>query len=110
MGIETAIIIGGLLGAGASVYGAEKSAAGQRKALRVQEQAQKQAIGEAVSQKRASEEAMAKANQKTPDISAIMADAMNRSSQGAAGTRLSGSGLGQGNNSLGLARTRLLGE
>lgn len=108
MGVETAIIIGGLLGAGASVYGAERSAAGQKKALRAQEQAQKQAVGEAVSQKRASEEAMAKANQKTPDISAIMADAMNRSSAGGAGTRLSGSGIGA--NSLGLARTRLLGE
>ena len=108
MGIETAIIIGGLLGAGASVYGAEKSASGQKKAMRAQEQAQKQAVGEAVSQRRASEEQMRKANQKTPDISAIMADAMNRSSQGAAGTRLSGSGIGS--NSLGLARTRLLGE
>lgn len=106
--VSTAIIIGSLIGAGTSIYGSEKSAAGQRKALRAQEQAQKQAVGEAVSQKRASEEAMAKANQKTPDISAIMADAMSRSSQGAAGTRLSGSGLGV--NSLGLARTRLLGE
>lgn len=103
-----AILIAGALAAGASIYGSEKSAAGQRKSLRAQEQAQKQAVGEAVSQKRASEEAMAKANQQTPDISAIMADAMSRSSQGAAGTRLSGSGLGV--NSLGLGRTRLLGE
>lgn len=110
MGVTGAIIAGAVLGAGASVYGAEKSASGQKKAMRAQEQAQQQAIGEAVSQKRSSEEQMRKANQKTPDISAIMADAMNRSSQGAAGTRLSGSGLGPGNSSLGLARTRLLGE
>ena len=103
-----AIIIAGALAAGGSVYSSEKSASGQRKALRAQESAQKQAVGEAVSQKRSSEEQMRKANQQAPDVSAIMADAMSRSGQGAAGTRLSGSGLGQ--QSLGLARTRLLGE
>lgn len=110
MGIETgtAILIGSLLGGAATVYGSEKQASGQRKALRAQEQAQKQAIGDAVSQRRASEEQMRKANQKTPDINAIMADAMSRSSSGVSGTRLSGSGLGQ--QSLGLGRTRLLGE
>lgn len=106
--VSTAIIIGSLIGAGTSIYGSERSASGQKKAMRAQEQAQKQAVGEAVSQRRASEEQMRKANQKTPDISAIMADAMNRSSQGAAGTRLSGSGIGS--NSLGLAKTKLLGE
>jgi uncharacterized protein HemX len=108
MGVTGAIIIGAALGAGASVYSGEKAAQGQKKALRAQEQAQRQAIGDAVSQRRASEEQMRKANQKTPDINAIMADAMSRSSSGVSGTRLSGSGLGQ--QSLGLGRTRLLGE
>lgn len=108
MGVSGAIIASALIGAGATVYSSEKAASGQKKAMRAQEQAQKQAIGEAVSQRRSSEEQMRKANQKTPDVSAIMADAMSRSSSGIAGTRLSGSGLGQ--QSLGLARTRLLGE
>lgn len=106
--VSTAIIISALAGAGASIYGSEQQAKGQKKSLRAQEQAQRQAVGEAVSQRRSSEEQMRKANQKTPDVSAIMADAMSRSSTGAAGTRLSGSGLGQ--QSLGLGRTRLLGE
>lgn len=110
MGIETgtAILIGSLLAGGTAIYGSEKQAAGQKKAMRAQEQAQRQAIGDAVSQRRSSEEQMRKANQKTPDINAIMADAMSRSSTGASSTRLSGSGLGQ--QSLGLGRTRLLGE
>lgn len=110
MGLEvgTALLIGSLVGGATSIYGAERQASGQRKALRAQEQAQKQAIGDAVSKRRSGEEAMRKANQKTPDIGAIMADAMSRSSSGVAGTKLSGSGLGQ--QSLGLQRTRLLGE
>lgn len=110
MGVTGGIIVGAIIGAGASIYSSEKQASGQRKAMRAQEQAQKQAIGDAVSQRRASEEQMRKANQKTPDVSAIMADAMSRSSSGASGTRLSGSGLGSSAQSLGLARTRLLGE
>lgn len=101
-----AILIAGALGAGASIYGSEKSAAGQRKALRAQEQAQKKAESQALDQKRQSAQEMNKANAKTPDISSIMATAMGASKSGSASTLLSG----QSSNSLGLARTRLLGE
>lgn len=108
MGIETgtALLIGSLLAGGASIYGSEKSAKGQREALRKQEQAQKKAEGQALDQKRQSEQAMNKANAKTPNISSIMATAMGASRSGSASTLLSG----QSPNSLGLARTRLLGE
>jgi len=104
--VSTAIIISALVGAGTSIYGSEKSAKGQREALRAQEQAQKKAEGQALDQKRQSSQAINKANAKTPDISSIMATAMGSSKSGAASTLLSG----QSPNSLGLARTRLLGE
>lgn len=59
---------------GNSVYQGEQQRKQQIKALRSQEQAQKEATNNAMSQQRMSEEAMRKANRKTPDVNQILKD------------------------------------
>lgn len=93
IGTTTAAVIAGVgaaLGAGATVYSAERQASGQRKALRAQEEAQRAALAQANKQARQSEEQFASANKKTPDMSAIMASAATGSRGGAASTNLTG--------------------
>lgn len=108
MGFSTtaAIIMAGA-SLGASVYQGQMSAKSQKRSLESQEQAQKQAIAQQNAQRRESQEAMAKANRKTPDIATIMAQAMEPSKGGAASTMLSG---GVDPLSLQLGRNTLLGQ
>jgi len=82
--------VGAALGAGATVYSAERQASGQKKALNAQEAAQRASLAQANKQARQSEEQFASANKKTPDMSAIMASAASGSRGGAASTNLTG--------------------
>lgn len=107
MGFTGAAIALGVASLGASVYQGQKSAASQKRSLESQEQAQKQAVAQQNAQRRESQEAMAKANRKTPDIATIMAQAMEPSKGGAASTMLSG---GVDPLSLQLGRNTLLGQ
>ena len=86
--LEASIIIGATLAAGASVYSAEKGAASATKGRRLQEQAQRQSLAMAAQQTRQAEAQFAKANQKKPDMTAIMAQATKGAAQGAASTNL----------------------
>lgn len=94
---------------GAGVAQQEKSAKQQKKALKLQEQEIKRAEARATSQQRRSEQEMARANAKKPDVSAIMAAAQEASRTGAASTMLTGP-QGVDPNALQLGRTSLLGE
>ena len=82
--------VGAALGAGATVYAAERQASGQKKALRAQEEAQRASLSVANKQARQSEEQFASANKKTPDMAAIMASSAAGSRGGAASTNLTG--------------------
>lgn len=94
---------------GYSIYAGEKGAKAQKNAMRRQEQAQKQAEARALSQQRSSEQAMAAANRKKPDISAIMQAAQEAGNQGAASTMLTGP-KGVNPDDLDMAKTSLLGQ
>jgi len=59
---------------GNSIYQGERQQKQQKTALRQQEQAQREATNQAISQQRMSEEAMRKANRKTPDVNQILKD------------------------------------
>jgi DNA replication protein DnaC len=99
---STALLISagaGLLGTGASLYSAEKQRGMQKDSMRKQEQAQKEALASAASQKASSMQAMAAANRKAPDISAAMMSAGSLASRGVNSTLLSGPG-GLGKNTL----------
>lgn len=94
---------------GYSVYSGEKGRKAQKNALRSQEQAQKQAEARAMSQQRSSEQQLAMANRKRPDISAIMQASEEAGSMGAAGTMLTGP-KGVNPDDLTMAKTSLLGQ
>lgn len=100
------------LGAGAfgsSIYQGEQGRKAQKRSLREQTQAQQMAESRAISQQRRSEQEMAKANAKKPDISAIMSAAQEASKAGGASTMLTGP-RGVDPNTLQLGKTTLLGE
>lgn len=82
--------IGAVLGAGATVYSAERQASGQKKALEAQEAAQRQSLAKANQEQRKADQAFAAANRKKPDMAAIMASSAQGASQGAASTNLTG--------------------
>lgn len=106
MGLAGAAIALGAASLGASVYQGQKSASSQKRSLQAQEQAQREAVAVQQAQRRDSQEAMAKANKKTPDIATIMAQAMEPS-KGTGSTMLSG---GVDPLSLQLGRNTLLGQ
>lgn len=78
--------------AGATVAGvsAVQQAAGQKKALGQQRAAQEQAANLARAQQRASEEAQAMANKRTPDVGGILQAATKEGGGSGAGTMLTG--------------------
>ena len=78
------------LGAGATVYSAERQAKGQKKDLEAQESAQREALSKANQEQRKADQAFAAANKKKPDMAAIMASSSRGASQGAASTNLTG--------------------
>ena len=104
-GVITAAIV---LGVGASIYSAEKSAAGQDKALRQQRLAQDQAQRDAIAQRRRSATALNAANRRQPDVSGILGRAAAAATDGAGGTMLTGPG-GVPGGELTLGRPTLLG-
>lgn len=89
-----------------SVYQGNKQAEAQKDALKDQKQAQRAAEAQAKTQQRQSEMAMNAANQKQPDMSAILKAA---SSGGVSGTMLTGP-AGVDPNSLALGKSTLLGQ
>lgn len=106
--------IAALAGAGAavggtaySIYSGQKQQATQKKALAAQNQAQQQAEANALSTERKSEVAQNAANQKTPNVAAILARAAQMGNQGLSSTMLTGPG-GTAPGSLG--KTTLLGS
>ena len=101
MGLE-AVIIGSLIGAGASVYQAERAASSQRRA---QEQAQRNMERA----ERQQEEARNRANQRRPDTRSLLADARAGGQAGLGSTFLTGPG-GVDPDTLLLNRTSLLGS
>jgi len=113
MALATATALTALAGlaaasTGYSIYAGEQGRKQQKAALRQQEAAQRQAEARALSQQRSSEQAMAAANRKRPDVNAILAAAQEASKTGSASTMLTGPRGANGTSSLG--RTSLLGE
>lgn len=82
--------VGAALGAGATVYSAERQAKGQKKALEAQESAQRESLAKANQEQRKADQAFAAANKKRPDMAAIMASSAGGASRGAASTNLTG--------------------
>lgn len=78
-----------LAGAGYGAYAGEKSASGQRKALRRQDAAQDQAEAQAAADRKRAEEEQNRANQKQPDLGAILG-AERQFGEGAGSTLLTG--------------------
>lgn len=96
-------------GVGTSVYEANKQAEQQKKALQQQQQAQTQAEQQALDQQRRSEQATNAANEKTPDLSAILARAATSGASGVNSTMLTGPG-GVSTGGLNLGGKSLLGS
>jgi hypothetical protein len=112
-GATTAIAIASLgvaaLGTGYGIYAGNKSADAQQKGLQLQTQATQQAEANALSTERKNQTSMNAANQKTPDISDIMARAAQASKGGVGSTMLTGSG-GVNPGSINLGKSTLLGS
>jgi uncharacterized protein HemX len=96
-------------GVGTSLYMGSKQEDVQKKALQQQRQAQTQAEQQALDQQRRSEQAQNAANQKTPDLSAILARAATSGASGVSSTMLTGPG-GVSTGGLNLGGKTLLGS
>lgn len=94
------------IGGGISLYQGQQQAAAQKKALKTQQSQQANAYQDAQAQQRRSELAMNKADQKQPDMSAIMKAA---ASPGQSATMLTGP-QGIDPASLALGKSTLLGQ
>jgi hypothetical protein len=108
----TLAIIGAAVGAagvGSGLIEGHIASSNQQQALKNQTTATQTAEANALSTERKNETATNAANQKTPDVSDIMARAANASKMGAGSTMLTGSG-GVGNGSLNLGKSTLLGS
>lgn len=92
-----------------SIYAGQKNQAAQKKALAAQTTAQQQAESNALSTERKSEIASNAANQKTPNVAAILARAQQMGSAGLSSTMLTGPG-GVNSGNLNLGKTTLLGS
>lgn len=99
LGIAAAAAV---VGTGYSIYNGEQQKSAQ-------EDAQKQAKDTATKQAAQADQAMNKANQKTPDTSAIMSQATQSGKAGASGTMLTGP-TGIDSSSLTLGKSTLLGS
>jgi type II secretory pathway pseudopilin PulG len=105
-------IVGGAAAVGPTAYGivnGQQQEANQKKSLAAQNQAQQEAKANALSTERKSEEAQNAANQKTPDITAILRRAAAMGSNGLSSTMLTGPG-GVAPSNLTLGKTSLLGS
>lgn len=113
-GITAATIIAGIGAATAvggtaySIVNGQAQQAAQKKSLQTQTTAQGQAEANALSTERKSEVAQNEANQKTPDIAAILSRAATASKGGVGSTMLTGPG-GVSNSTLNLGKSSLLG-
>lgn len=108
MGIETAMIVAATaaaVGTGYSVYSGEQQRKQQNQALDMQRQGQAQALADSQAQAKSSEEAMNKANRKSPDMGAVMQMA-GRDKQSS--TMLTGPG-GVNPNEMAMGKNTLLG-
>lgn len=102
-----AAVMGGLAIAG-TVYQGEKQAGAQKRALRSQEQAQKESASKAMyAEKRAAMES-AKANGKSPDTASLLAQEQKRALSGPSSTMLSGQS-GVSRSAMKLGQSSLLG-
>lgn len=112
----TAIAVGALVasaaaaaaGTGYAVYAGEQGKKAQEKAMQQQQQAQQQAASQAQSQARRSQQAMAAANRRQPDVAGIMAAAGEGGMGTPTGTMLTGP-TGVNPMDLNLGRSTLLG-
>jgi hypothetical protein len=94
--------------AGYGVYAGERASKQQKQALQSQESAQATALTEQKKQAATSEQNINKANQKSPDASAILAQAQTNDAYGGMGTMLTGP-KGVDPNALSLGKNTLLG-
>lgn len=92
----------GVAGTAYSIYNGERQASAQQ-------DAQNQAKAQAEEQAKKADEAMNRANQKTPDTSAILSQAQQSGKSGASGTMLTGP-TGIDSSSLTLGKSTLLGS
>ena len=99
--VATAVVIGGTA-LGYTIYSGERAA-------KAQKDAQAQALEAAQKQEQASDEAVNRANQKTPDTAGILSAAQQASKTGASGTMLTGP-MGVDQSMLQLGRKSLLGS
>lgn len=104
----SAIVGAMVVGTGYSIYSGERAASQQKQALRKQAGAQEQARMEARSQQRQSDEAMGRAQRKTPDTGGILAAASQAAQGGPSSTMLTGP-MGVDPNALSLGKNTLLG-
>jgi uncharacterized protein HemX len=105
MGIETALLAGLIsagVGAGASLYTGQQQANAQKKASQ-------QAEARAAQQTKLADEDMNRRNAKTPNTAALMAANKDASMNGQSGTLLTGA-TGVGNDQLSLGKNVLLGN
>lgn len=96
------------VGTAYSIYSGERAAGQQKEALKKQAGAQEEARMAARSQARQSDEAMGRANRKTPDTGGIMAAASQAAQGGPGSTMLTGP-TGVDPNALSLGKNTLLG-
>jgi hypothetical protein len=96
-------------GTAISAVSGAKANANQQTALKNQTVATQTAEANALSTERKNETATNAANQRTPDISAILSQAANSSKVGIGSTMLTGAG-GVNNSSLSLGKNTLLGS
>lgn len=87
--IPLAFAVGGA-SLGASIYQGQSAAKAQRRALRSQEQAQREATSRAAAIQRRNEMESRRVNRRTPDIGRLLDTAGTRSRQGPGSTFLTG--------------------
>lgn len=87
MGVVTSVFAAAQ--AGASIYQGERANKQQKRALRLQERAQTQAILAAQRQERLNAQERGRVNRRKPDVTAILATAQKTSSRGVNSTALS---------------------
>lgn len=110
--LTIATIVGAAAAVGSTAYGVysgQKQQASQKQALAAQNQAQQQAEANALSTERKSEVAQNAANQRTPNIAAILQRAATMGSTGLSSTMLTGP-TGVSSSSLNLGKSTLLGQ
>lgn len=95
--------------AGAAVAGTAYSIYNGQQQLSAQKKGQQQALANANAQATAADQAMNKANQKRPDVAAILDAAAQSGRSGVSGTMLTGA-QGVNQNSMALGRSTLLGQ